>query len=129
MAKYSNDIILDTALNFVTGSATKVVVCDGEPATYTAATTATGSGGNALGSGSLSGANFTVADGDVSGRKWTLETQTGLPVNNSGTADHVAIVDDSNSRLLVITTVTAQAVSAGGTMDVSAFDQELEDPA
>lgn len=129
MAKFASDDIMDAALNIIVNNADQLVVCAGQPLTYADATTDTGSGGNALGETPIDGTDFTLANGDVSGRKVTVAAQSGIAVDVGGTADHVAIVDDTNTRLLLVTTLSSsQAVSAGGTMDVDAFDEEIQDP-
>lgn len=127
MAKYVNDLVLDAALDFVSSNASSLVLCDAEPADFTAATTDSPTG-VALGEIAVDGADFTKADGDVSGRKITVAAQTGINVDVTGTVNHIAIVDATNSRLLLVTTTTAQAVSQGGTADTTAFDQEVADP-
>lgn len=131
MAKSTLDAVLDAALNEVINNADQVVVCNGEPASYADATTDSGSGGNALGEAAIGSADFTgPVDGDTSGRKYTFDGVTGIDVDVTATADHVAIIDDTNSRLLVVTTISnSQSVTAGNTMDVQAFDEEIEDPA
>lgn len=130
MAKAVVDAVLDAALNEVINNADQVVVCNGEPATYADATTDSGSGGNALGESATGSADFTgPAAGDTSGRKYTYDGKTGIDVDVSATADHVAIIDDTNSRLLVVTTISnSQSVTAGNTMDVGSFDHEIQAP-
>ena len=75
----------------------------------------------------LAGGDFTKANGDVSGRKTTLAAKTGLSIHTSGTADHVATIDDVTKTLLDVTTVTAQALTSGGTVDTGAWDHEIQD--
>ena len=121
MGKSVNDACMDAALNETRNNANQVHVCATEPTTRTEAVTT-----NQLASGSINSGDFTLANGDSSGRKSTLGAQSGLNIDNSGTADHVAITDAS--RLLVVTTCTAQALTSGGTVDVGAFKQEIGDP-
>lgn len=129
MAKFTNDQVMDAALDNIINNADQMVVCAGQPANYADATTDLGTGsGNALGETAITSGDFTKADGDTSGRKLTVAEQTGIDVDVSGTADHVALVDDTNSVLLHVTTITSQAVSAGGTMTVQAYSEEIEDP-
>jgi hypothetical protein len=127
MAKFVLDAVMDAALNEIIDNSDQLIICAGQPATYTDATTDEPSG-NALGEVGITSSDFTgPSDGDTSGRKLTVNQQTGITVDVTGTADHVAIVDDSNSRLLLVTTISSQSVSAGGTADVAAFDQEIAD--
>lgn len=128
MAKFASDDIMDAALDVVVNNSDKLVVCETQPANYTDATTDKGNGGDALGETAVGTSDFTKADGDTSGRKVTVAAQSGIDVDVDGTADHAALVDDSNSRLLLVTTISSQGVSAGGTMQTQEFDEEIEDP-
>ena len=53
----------------------------------------------------------------------TISAKTGVSVTNTGTGNHVAICDASN--LLFVTTVTPQAVSVGGTVDIGSWKNEI----
>lgn len=130
MAKLTPDNVIDPALQEVPDNVDQVVVCNGQPSSYADATTDSGSGGNALGEATVGPADFTgPADGDTSGRKITFDGATGIDVDVSATADHVAFVDDDNSTLLLVTTISnSQSVTAGNTADVGSFDREIQDP-
>jgi hypothetical protein len=129
MAKFMKDLIMDEALNYIKNNADQLVLCDGEPADYTDATTDKGSGGHALGETSIGSADFTLADGDTDGRKVTLAAQNDVSVDVSGTADHYAVVDDTNSDLLYVTTISnSQSVTSGNTFSSNAIDEEIGDP-
>ena len=128
MAKFLSDTVLDAALDVI-ATADTLIICAGEPADYTDATTDSGSGGHALGEISVSSGDFTKADGDTSGRKITCAQQTGVTIDVSGTADHVALVDVGTTTLLAVTTITSQAVTSGNTATINAFDLELADVA
>ena len=121
-----HDSILDAALTELE-KADQEVVCEGEPVSYAEATTDKGAGGKALGEVAIDAADFTKADGDTSGRKSTVAQQSGVSVDVSGDADHVALVDDGASTLLLVTTAPTQAVTAGNTMTINAFKLELLD--
>jgi hypothetical protein len=75
----------------------------------------------------VTGTDFTLADGDTSGRKMTVAAKNGVPIDANGTGSHVALVDAT--RLLFVTTCTAQVLTAGGTVDVPAWKEEIADPA
>jgi len=81
-----------------------------------------------LAQGSLVSGDFTIADGDNSGRKVTVAAKTGLPIHTSGTANYVATMDDATRQLRDVTTTAAQALTAGGTVDTSAWKHEIADP-
>jgi hypothetical protein len=122
MAKFINDTILDTALNYLKNNVTQMAVCSQQPADYNAAvSTYKLSLKTGLTSGSFTG----PADGDVSGRKLTTTEQSGIVVDSSGTATHVAWC--SGSVLLFVTTCTSQALTAGNTVTISAHKHEIAD--
>lgn len=117
MGKKTNVNSLDAALNYTKNNANQVLVCVGEPADRTAALAA------ALAAGAIDSTDFTLANGDVSGRKYTFAAQTGLSITSSGSGDHVVII--SATELLDVTTCAAQNLTSGGTVDLAAFDREI----
>ena len=72
--------------------------------------------------------DWTIADGDTSGRKATLAEQATLTVSLGGNANHLAVVSDARSALLLVTEITSQAVTAGNTATIQTFDLEVRDP-
>lgn len=126
MGKKADNSVIDAALNVIAGSIQEIL-CEGEPADFTDATTLKGSGGKGLAIVSTDPGDFAIADGDVSGRKVTVAAQTGVPVTGAdGTGNHIALV--SGSVLLYVTTSPDHAVSNGGTVDIGQWDAELLDP-
>jgi hypothetical protein len=128
MAKYINPNVIDLALNNIKTNGNKQVLCTQQPTTFTEANAT-----YALGSVAMSSADYTLANGDTSGRKITVAAKTnagGAPasVTTSGTVTHVAIVDTTNSALLLVTTTTSTAVAAGGTCDISSWKDEIQAP-
>lgn len=73
--------------------------------------------------------DFTKGDGDTNGRKLTTLQQTGVSITNSGTAQHIALLDVAGTELLAVTTCTSQAVTSGNTATINAFDIEISDAA
>jgi hypothetical protein len=126
MAKAVDDKVLDAALNVIGGS-NQMSLCEGQPLNRTEAITAKGSGGKMLAIVSMSGGDYTNANGDTSGRKVTVAAKSGLSVGDTGTGDHVALVDATD--LNYVTTAAAQAVTAGGTVNIDSWKAEIEDPA
>jgi len=129
MTKTVDDTVLDGALNVIKTTADNIVVCIGAPTTYTEATTNSPTG-KRCGTKAITSADFTgPANGTTSGRKLTSNQATGINVDVTGTADHVALVDNTASILLAVTSLSAsQAVTSGNTMTVNAFDLEIADP-
>ena len=69
----------------------------------------------------MAGGDFTKAAGTPDGRKVTMAAKSGVPIDNSGTAQHIALVVVSTTTLIAVTTCTSQALTAGGTVDVPAW--------
>jgi hypothetical protein len=124
MAKFAHDDVLDSLFNLIKNSADTITytLCSTQPTTRTEAVTT-----NMLASTTLNKTTeITIANGDTSGRKMTISAKTAVSVTNSGTGQHVAICD--STRLLFVTTTGSQAVSAGGTVDIGAWKDEVADP-
>lgn len=124
MAKKYADSVFDGALA-VADNATTVHVTSAEPANH-AGIAAVSLADIAVTAGAGNG-DYTISDGDVSGRKLRLAAQSGVTVDASGTATHVVGTD--GTTLLWCTTCTSQALTSGNTVDIPAFDPvELTDP-
>lgn len=123
MGKSVHDDVLDGALNILKNNATRLTICSSQPTTYTEAITTF-----ELADVTIDSTDFTNANGDTSGRKTTVGAQASFAVDNSGTANHVALVDVANSKLLYVTTCTSQALTAGNTVSTPAWDIEIADP-
>lgn len=121
MGKTVTDATMDAMLDAAEGD--RVAVCSAEPTTYTEAVTTF-----KLAIKTIGGGDFTAADGDTSGRKNTLATQSAVPIDASGTATHVAIANSGTSTLRRVTTCTSQALTSGGTVDIGSHKHELADP-
>jgi hypothetical protein len=121
MAKFANDAVMDAALNEVKNNANLMIACSAQPTTRTEAVTT-----YALADVAMSSTDFTLANGDTSGRKATVAAKSTVTVDTSGTANHVALVD--GSRLLYVTTCTSQALTSGNTVNFPAWDIEIADP-
>lgn len=122
MAKKLSDACIDGGLDYF-GTCTILVVCSAEPTTYAEMT-----GTYDLATHVLTGGDFAKANGDSSGRKSTLAAQSGITIDHSGTATHVAFGISIGSVLVGCTTCTDQALVAAGTVDVPAFKLEIADP-
>ena len=125
MAKSVHNDVLDGALNIVKNNATRQTACSAEPTTY-----AEGNATYALAAVTVASGDFTNADGDTSGRKCTVAAKSGVLIDASGTATHIALLDVTNSKLLYVTTCTSQALTANGsnTVDFPSWKFEIADP-
>ena len=124
MGKATPDAVLDTMLDDVATS-TRLAVCSAEPANF-AGIAAVLLASVAMTAGDGNG-DYTVANGDVSGRKLSVLQQTSISITATGTANHISL--DNGSLLKYVTTCDAQALTSGGTVTVPAWDIELADPA
>ena len=121
MPKVASNDVLDGSLNVIRG-ATRMVVLNGEPASYAAADA------GKLVEAVLTTGDFSIGAGDVSGRKVSIAGKSGLSVLAAGTADHVALLDPGSSRLLYVTTCPAQALVSGGTVSIAGWSVEIGAP-
>ncbi len=124
MAKFADDTtVLDPGLNAVAACNVQHI-CSAQPATYA------GIAAVSLGSVSMTPVtNYTLANGDVSGRKVTVAAKSGVSVGTTGTATHLVLALTTDSTLRLVTTCASQAVTAGGTVDIPAWKYEVQDPA
>lgn len=126
MAKLIPDARLDVFLDAIANECTRVTICSTQPTTYTEAN-ATFALADVTVTAGVGNGDFTKGDGDTNGRKLTLLQQTGVTIDTSGTAQHIALLDVSGTELLAVTTCTSQAVTAGNTATINAFDIEISD--
>ncbi len=121
MGKFASTDVLDGSLNIVR-AATRMVATNGQPASYAAADS------GRLAEAALASGDFTLAAGDISGRKVSIAAKSGLAVVAAGTADHVALLDAATSRLLYVTTCPSQALVSGGTVSIAGWSIEIGAP-
>ncbi len=122
MAKACDDAHLDAFLDSVALS-NVMHACSSQPANH-AAIAAASLADVAMTAGD--GNDYTHANGDTNGRKTTVAQKTGVTIDNTGTANHVAL---TNGTIIYVTTCTAQALTAGGTVTFPTWDIEIADPA
>lgn len=120
MGKLVHNDVLDAALDEI-ATATEIYLCTSEPANRAGADSA-----SLIPAHTMTGGDYTNADGDTSGRKVTVAAQNGLTADATGTATHVALCD--SSVLLYVTTCTSQSVTSGNTVNIAAWDIEILDP-
>jgi len=58
-----------------------------------------------------------------------MKAQSGVTVDTTGTAAHVAWWGSSGSTLLLVTTCTTQALTTGNTVNIPVHDFEIRDVA
>jgi hypothetical protein len=122
MAKQAPDATIDVMFDYV-DQCNIMHVCSAEPANYA------GIAAVSLADVALTpDTDFTKANGDTSGRKVTIAAKSGVTVDASGTATHIAIARTTDSTLRYVTTCTSQALTAGNTVNIPAWKIEVADP-
>src|SRR3990167_8968862 len=121
MAKSVHDSVLDGAFQVLDASDI-MTVCNAEPTTRTEAITTFKLADVAM----TPVTDYTISNGDTNGRKVRMAAKSAVPIDTTGTATHVALVDATN--LLYVTTCTSQALTSGGTVDIPVWDVEIADP-
>lgn len=114
MSKSVHIDVLDGAGGVIDANCNLMIACSAEPTTRAEAVTT-----YALADVAMSGTDFTPAT-DGTGRKLTVGAKSGVPIDVTGTATHIALVD--GTRLLYVTTCTGQLLTSGGTVDFPAFN-------
>lgn len=123
MAKWSNDLFMDAALDYL-DQCTLMIACSAQPTTYAEATTTYALADVVM----TADTDYTKANGDTSGRKATVAAKSTVTVDASGTATHIALCRTADSSLRYVTTCTSQALTAGNTVNFPAWDVEIADP-
>ena len=124
MGKSVHNDVLDAALDEL-ATANSMTLCSAEPTTRTEAVTTHKLAAVTMTIGDGNG-DYTIANGDTSGRKLTVTAQAGETVDASGDGTHIALCDAT--VLLFVTTCTTIAVVATGLVDFPAWDYEIADP-
>lgn len=123
MGKAAPDATIDSMFDYIDQS-DLMTVCNAEPTTYTEATSTFKLADVAM----TPDTDFSKANGDTNGRKVTVAAKSAVPVDSSGTATHIALVRTTGTTLRYVTTCTSQALTAGNTVNVPAWDIEVADP-
>lgn len=122
MGKAAPDATIDSMFDYI-DQCNIMHVCSAEPANYA------GIAAVSLADVALTpDTDFTKANGDTNGRKVTVAAKSAVPVDSSGTATHVVIARSTDSTLRYVTTCTSQALTAGNTVNIPAWDIEVADP-
>jgi hypothetical protein len=123
MTKEVPDAGIDGGLSYTDG-ADYQVACAGHPTDYNDAYVT-----KMLAKVAMAAGDIVIAD-DTSGRKATMGAKTGTVITNSGTADHVVLVNVGTTTIRLITTCTSQALVANGsnTVDFPSWKQNVQDP-
>lgn len=126
---FIRDATLDVLLANIADNAVRVSACVNEPATYAAITAAS----NELGVYTLTAGDgngdYTIANGDTSGRKLSLSAQTGTNASATGECDSLAFHDNVSVLYATVTVSPAVNLTSGVEFQINAFDiVEVRDP-
>ncbi|MGH7774433.1 MAG: hypothetical protein ACREQA_19595 [Candidatus Binatia bacterium] len=122
MGKAAPDATIDAMFDYIDQSNIQHV-CSAEPANYA------GIAAVSLADVAMTvNTDYTKANGDTSGRKATVAAKSGVTVGTTGTATHVVLANSVDSTLRYVTTCTSQALTAGNTVNIPAWDIEVADP-
>ena len=121
---FVSDTLMDVMLQYIKDNGNKLNICSAIPTTYTEAITT-----YMLANVTVDSTDYTLANGDVSGRKVTVAGQTGVTVTNTGTSLVAAITKSAGTLLLLHTACTSIALTAGNTINTTSFDWEILDAA
>lgn len=127
MAELLPDATIDAFLDVIADNVDRIDVCSTQPTTYAEATS-TYTLGNVTVTAGDGGGDWTIGNGDASGRKLTLAEQTGITASGTGSAQHIAGTNGTDT-LYFVATCTSQSVTTGNTITINSFDVlEIADP-
>lgn len=123
MAKYIHSAVIKSALSYIKENCTRMCVCSAQPTTVAMAVST-----EMLAITTMASTQFTVS-APASGAAVTISAVNSITVSFSGNALHVALVDyGTASKVLCVTTCTSQALTAGNTVNVPAWNYTINDP-
>lgn len=127
MSRFAPDAVLDAMLEHIKSHCDRQTFCVGPPGSYAEATDGPGASGKMLADRAMLSTDFAIDDAAGGGRKLTVASKTDT-VSNSGTGNHIALVDTVNSVLLWVTEASEQEVVAGRPFEFPAWEIRLRDP-
>jgi hypothetical protein len=125
MAKWTNDALLDTALQYIRNNVKKICVLTAQPTLLSECSAAT-----VLAVTTVNTA-MTIQDGVVSGRRITIPICATVAVATTGVATHVALYSTvgGSSGLHYVTQCSTQALtSTSNQVTIPAWNIEIADP-
>jgi hypothetical protein len=121
------DAVLDASLAFLADNCDRVDICTTEPTTFAEATTTFTVANYTLTAGA-GGGDWTIANGDTSGRKLTLGAQSGNNGTGTGAANFLAFTNGTDTLYGVIDG-DGDTVNSGSPVNIAAVDVlEIRDP-
>ena len=121
MAKYCHPDVIDNGLSLIKTGCNQMLACSALPTDRANALTL------ALADVVMATGDFTLAAGDVSGRKVIVAAKAAVLIDSNGSATHVALLD--GTRLLYATTCTLKVLASGDQVNIPTWDAEIQAPA
>jgi hypothetical protein len=106
--------VIDGGPDFLEANCTRVDICTTEPTTYAEATST-----YTVANYTLDGTDWTIADGDTSGRKITLGAQSGNNGTATGAGNFLAFTDGI-SVLYAVIDADGDTVNSGSAANITA---------
>lgn len=133
MAKYYNPDILDFGLDRIRAkiAATNTVKLHVLKAYTTSDVYNTAKNTNSVGSVTLATGDLTLADQGTLGRQVTISSKTITASADSGTNPdlHIAILDETESKILLVTDETSnQQIANGNTLNIPTWSAKMNQP-
>lgn len=122
---FLTDAARDAKLAYIADNGTRIDYCTTEPTTYAQATSTYTLLNRTITAGAGNG-DYAIADGDVSGRKLTLDAATGITATATGTAAFYAITDGVGELIQTNAMASNLAITSGAQYNTAAIDV-LED--
>ena len=113
MAKYLGYSALSSWLRYIRDNSDVMYLASGAGHAYA---TLTGANGYIV-SANVSAADFSIASANA-GSVLTIGAKNSQPVEGSGLANHLYLVTTSGSRIVFVTTVSAQVLASGNTVNI-----------
>lgn len=125
MPKQVHNDVLDAAFAHIQDSARRVAVVS-----TTIPSTISSLSADFFAVSTCSTGNFTIGDGDASGRKCMIAQFTTLAVRSTGTAGHIIIISTgATAKILYATSCTTQVLgSTANNVTISSWKIEIADP-
>lgn len=101
MPHFTHDDVYDNGLAYLKANCNKMVLTDGEPSSFANANTNMGTGsGQKVSEVAMATGDFTLANGDTSGRKVACAAKSAQAVVAAGDGEYVAYLDTVASKIL-----------------------------
>jgi hypothetical protein len=117
-----SDNAIDAQLQYIIDNAERIVVLDADPVDYAGVSAAQ------LAEIAVDSGDFSLGDGDISGRKLVVAAQTAVDATATGTGNHVAIVDDTGMELLLLVEMPNVNITISIDTNIASFAYEVRDP-